>query len=239
MNQKQQAFVCEMLRHGNRAEAYRNAYHPKSDNPRSLQSAAGRLMKNPEVAEAIWSAQERIYAEVYEDLKARVLREELTVQRKREILAQIAEGDWIIQPPPDEVPDQPTAVLIPTLKERLKAIDMDNKMTGAYRNENIGAQPAEREEHNLPNSETGETTEVQQKTTIEEPSLNNPTAIAPCTVFFPLHYSKEKKPFMHPGIKNDPRLNKPATCTPTIAEVRTFMANKPAQQPSWMETIRL
>ncbi|WP_276132300.1 terminase small subunit [Polluticoccus soli] len=138
MNRKQQAFVCEMLRHGNRAEAYRAAYKPQSDNPRSVESAANRLMKNPEIAEAVQTVQDRIYAEVQEELKARVLHETLTTQRKREILAQIAEGQWIMQPPPDNIEGKPTAVLIPTLKERLRAIDMDNRMTGTYsRKENV------------------------------------------------------------------------------------------------------
>src|SRR6187551_576560 len=64
----------------------------------------------------------------------------LTVQRKRELLAQIAEGKWMEQPPPDHIEGQRVPVMVPTLKERLKAIDMDNRMDGSYR---AATQPGE------------------------------------------------------------------------------------------------
>lgn len=211
MNLKQQAFVCEMLRHGNRAEAYKAAYQTKSNNPRSLQSAADRLMKNPEVAAAIQSVHERIYAEVQEELKARITHEVLTAQRKREILAQIAEGEWMVQPPPEELSNQRTAVLIPTMKERLKAIDMDNRMTGAYEKENAA-------KHN----------NTQQEPPVAD-NNEEPVVVPPPLQQTPPPAQHIRTPFIIPVVDtHDPQLNKPLS--------NTAMS---AQQHPWLQTIRV
>ncbi|MCD6064986.1 MAG: Terminase small subunit [Flavipsychrobacter sp.] len=218
MNPKQQAFVCEMLRHGNRAEAYKAAYNPRSNNPHSLQSAADRLMKNPEVAEAISSVHERIYAEVQEELKTQMLCEVLTTQRKRELLAQIAEGEWMVQPPPYDMPGQRTAVLIPTLKERLKAIDMDNRMTNAYEKENATKHNNTQQE---PPTETGNasTVEAQQELINHSPRI--------------------RTPFIIPVVDTqDPQLNKPRQAA-TAVEAQRIIANLTTQPPAWLQTIRI
>jgi phage terminase small subunit len=227
MNRKQQAFVCEMLRHGNKAEAYRAAYKPQSDNPRSIESASNRLMKTPEVAEAIRSVQQRIYAEVQEELKARMLHEALTMQRKREILAQIAEGQWIMQPPPDSIEGKPTAVLIPTLKERLKTIDMDNRMTGAYTAKQT-AQPTEEEKHN----KTQHSPEPREKETTQEEKLPREKGI-----YAPVPGGK-KHPFVLPFINSDdPLLNRSANGSSKLQlpRIRQLSPVKPA----WLQTIRV
>jgi hypothetical protein len=227
MNRKQQAFVCEMLRHGNKAEAYRAAYKPQSDNPRSIESVANRLLKIPELAEAIRSVQQRIYAEVQEELKARMLHEALTVQRKREILAQIAEGQWIMQPPPDSIDGKPTAVLIPTLKERLKAIDMDNRMIGAYTTKQT-AQPTEEEKHN----KTQQPSEPLEKEITPEEKLPRERDI-----YAPVPGGK-KHPVVLPFINSrDPQLNRSANGSSSLQLPRIHQLSP--VEPAWLETIRV
>ncbi|WP_276133602.1 terminase small subunit [Polluticoccus soli] len=214
MNPKQQAFVCEMLRHGNRAEAYKAAYHSTSNNQHSLQSAANRLMKNPEVSGAIRSVHERIYAEVQEELKARITREVLTVQRKRELLAQIAEGEWMLQPPPADMSEQRTAVLIPTLKERLKALDMDNRMTGAYEKE-------ETTKHNNTQQEPPDTANNDEAVTLVPATESVQQTPQPLPHI--------RMPFIIPVVDtHDPQLNRPVTSTTVLL-----------QQPPWLQPVRV
>ena len=60
-----------MLRHGDKKKAYRAAYDPTNQNERSIESAANRLMKNQEVADAIEEAENRMYAEAEQELRER------------------------------------------------------------------------------------------------------------------------------------------------------------------------
>lgn len=241
MNRKQQAFVCEMLRHGNKAEAYKAAYKPQSDDPRSIESASGRLLKIAEIAEAIQTIQDRIYAEVQVELKACKQHEALTRQRKREILAQMAEGQWIMQPPPDNIKGKPTVVLVPTLKERLRAIDMDNRMTGAYSIEER-AEIENEEKHN----------KTQRSGTVEKEVVSG-NKQAQQEIYVPLPVADKKKPFVMPVIKSrDPLLNGPVignpdaivpalplrgTCGSCMQERGVSIPYE--SKPAWLQTIRV
>lgn len=134
MNLKQQRFITEMLRHGDKVVAYKIAYQSDSASYTTLESAANRLLKNPEVAAAIQSTVDRIRHEVEEELKAEMRRELLSVQRKREILARIAEGDvYIEQTFKGKGCQTCTQMAKPTINQMLKAIDIDNRMAGDYK----------------------------------------------------------------------------------------------------------
>ncbi|WP_276132473.1 terminase small subunit [Polluticoccus soli] len=205
MNLNQHAFVCELLRHGNKCEAYKTAYNPQTENPRSIESAANRLMKDPEVTAAIAEAQERILEEARQVLKEKYIAELLTVQRKRELLAQIAEGKWMEQPPPDHIEGQRTPVMVPTIKERLKAIDMDNRMDGSYqaaaRSVEIPEQP---EGQNEPGSQPPAVPCKTQQNATKQP------ATLPTTIYVPVTNGKMEKPVTEPRIEPPlPFLNTP------------------------------
>ncbi len=224
----QHAFVCALLRHGNKSEAYKTAYQPKNENPRSIESAANRLMQNPEVSAAIAEAQERMLEKARQVLKEKYVAELLTVQRKRELLAQIAEGKWMEQPPPDHIEGQRVPVMVPTLKERLKAIDMDNRMDGSYRvatksqTTEPGGQPSAQNEmqDTQPAGKTGKT----QQNTTKQP-LKLPTAI-----YVPVTNNKIEKPAIEPrAVPPAPYLNTP----------KFFAENNKVQQPGWLRTVRL
>lgn len=134
MNLKQYAFVTEMLKHGDKIIAYKNAYQSPSASYTTLESAANRLLKNPEVAAAIQSTLDRIRHEVEEELKDELRKELLSVQRKREILARIAEGDvYIEQTYKGKGCQSCTQMAKPTINQMLKAIDIDNRMAGDYK----------------------------------------------------------------------------------------------------------
>jgi hypothetical protein len=215
-----------MLRHGDKKKAYRAAYDSANQNERSIESAANRLMQNQEVADAIEDAENRMYAEAMQELKEHYVTQLLSVQRKRELLAQIAEGNWIEQAPPDHITGHPIAVMVPTLKDRLKAIDMDNRMDGSYKasakatpgEENTNeANPPENTEHNPPTGRTGNTQPV-----------NKPVKGA---VYIAVKGNRIEKPEITPrAIPPSPYLNKP---------LEFLQRNKTQQPPGWMRTVQL
>lgn len=226
MNLNQHAFVCELLRHGNKCEAYRTAYKPQTENSRSIESAANRLMKDPEVSAAVAEAQERMLEEARQALKEKYIAELLTVQRKRELLAQIAEGKWMEQPPPGHIEGQRTPVMVPTIKERLKAIDMDNRMDGSYhaaaRSGEIPAQPGVQTEtgSQVPAVQTGQT----QQNATKQP------VILPGAIYVPVTNGKIEKPVTEPRIVPAlPFLNRPQFSS----------ENNKSQQSPWLRTVRL
>ncbi|MCB0698954.1 MAG: hypothetical protein H6551_12120 [Chitinophagales bacterium] len=133
MNQKQQRFVTEYLRIGDKVIAYRIAYQTRSTNLRSLESAVNRLLNDPEVAKAISDVQSRIRADVEQELKEEFRRELLSVQRKRELLAAIATGDILVeQHYKGKGCATCTQLVRPTINQMLKAIDIDSKLARHY-----------------------------------------------------------------------------------------------------------
>ena len=222
MNTNQHRFVCEMLRHGDKKKAYRAAYDPTNQNERSIESAANRLMKNQEVADAIEEAENRMYAEAEQELRERYVSQLLSVQRKRELLAQIAEGNWIEQPPPDHITDHPIAVMVPTLKDRLKAIDMDNRMDGSYRVMPPSPEAPAAEENKDEANPPGNT-----ERTKTQPANNSPAG----AVYIAVKGNRIEKPQITPKVvPPHPFLNK---------AVDANGYNKTQQPPGWMRTVQL
>lgn len=190
MNHKQFTFTMEMLRHGDKILAYSIAYQPKSPNYRTIESAANRLLQNPEIANYIESTRNRIQQEVEAEVKEQLKAELLTVHRKRQILARIAEGDvYIEQTYKGKGCQSCTQMAKPTINQMLKAIDIDNRMAGDYVDKrpktivhaNVVTKPAEIDAEPTANSISHaalrrllKTQKPQQNTTILTPSYSPP-----------------------------------------------------------------
>ncbi len=133
MNFKQQRFITEFLRYGDKIIAYKTAYDNPSSDPEVIISAANRLLRQPEIREAIEAAQNRIRYQVEAELKEELKQELLTIQRKREILAQIATGEALIeQHSKGKNCNMCTILQRPNFNQILKAIDLDSKLAGHY-----------------------------------------------------------------------------------------------------------
>ncbi len=174
MNLKQHAFVTEYLRFGCAQTAYRNAYKCYQSPARSIESAGNRLLKNPEVAQAIHNAQSRIRSEVEQELKEQLKYELLTLQRKREILSMIAQGDiYIEQNYKGKDCRTCTQLVKPTINQMLKAIDLDSKLAGHYATKKqqtvVHTAPVKQKEEVEIVAEQTNTDISQQNTTITTP----------------------------------------------------------------------
>lgn len=132
MNTKQYTFVTEYLRSSDHIMAYKNAYQSTSDYT-TIESAANRLLKHPEVAQAIREAQTAIRQQVEREVAEKLKGELLTIQRKRELLYQIATGEmYVEQNYKGKNCSQCTQFIRPSINQMLKAIDLDNKLAGHY-----------------------------------------------------------------------------------------------------------
>lgn len=133
LNLKQQTFITEYLRLKDKVMAYRAAYGNEESNYNTLESAANRLLRNPEIAEAIQSVMDNVRREVEAELKQEMKTELMSLHRKRELLAQIAEGDMYVEQNYKGRGCNTCTVLVrPTINQRLKAIHLDNQLAGHY-----------------------------------------------------------------------------------------------------------
>lgn len=135
---KQETFVREMIKGTEQAEAYRIAY-PNSS-PAAARTSSYTLLQNPTISAAIKEGAAKIHAiatqEIVQEAKEELRATLLTTVRKREILALIAEGNILIE---KKIPmfnplaggiEVITISEAPDARERMKAIEIDNKMTG-------------------------------------------------------------------------------------------------------------
>ena len=134
MNLKQQTFITEYLRRNDAFTAYCIAYNLKDcSNYTSIMSSANRLLNTPEVAETIRTIMDGIRHDVEQEIKAEMKRELLTVQRKRELLAQIATGEmYVMQYYKGKDCNQCSQHVAPTINQMLRAIDLDSRLAGHY-----------------------------------------------------------------------------------------------------------
>ena len=63
LSKKQAEFVAAIIQGTGAGEAYRQAFHPKTENPDSLRALASKERKKPEVSEAITNGLAAIAAE--------------------------------------------------------------------------------------------------------------------------------------------------------------------------------
>ena len=127
-------FITTYLRHRSMYTAYCIAYNVEDQRQyESIMAAAQQLMDDPEVGGLIRSVLEHVHYEVEQEIRAELKTELLTVQRKRELLANIATGEmYAIQNYKSKDCNQCTQMVRPTINQMLKAIDLDSKLAGHY-----------------------------------------------------------------------------------------------------------
>ncbi len=133
MNTRQQKFVTEYLKWGIPALAYANAYNKPNPNGRAIESAANRLMRNPEVKQAIHDAEDRIRHQVEQEIADRQALDVFTIEQKRHLLKQIATGDMLVEQRYKTGDCRHcTQFVRPDINQMLRAIDLDNRMAAHY-----------------------------------------------------------------------------------------------------------
>lgn len=133
MNLKQHTFVTEYLRRGDQVMAYMHAYNRFDANYKTIESASNRLLKKPEIAQAIHDAQTRVREQVEQELAQELKDQVLTIEHKRQLLFKIATGEMVVeQNYKGKNCTQCTQFIHPSINQMLKAIDIDNKLTHQY-----------------------------------------------------------------------------------------------------------
>ncbi len=133
MNAKQYEFVMQYLQHKDKITAYTIAYNKRTCNYRAVESAANRLLQNPEIKQYIATMRESMYNEAMQEVQKDLKTELLTVHRKREVLARIVNGEHsVIQNFKGKNCQVCTYFLYPTIREILQGIREDNRMAGHY-----------------------------------------------------------------------------------------------------------
>ena len=127
-------FITTYLRHRSVYTAYCIAYNVEDQSQyETIMAAAQQLMDDPEVGGLIRSVLEHVQYEVEQEIRAQQKTELLTIQRKRELLANIATGEmYAIQNYKGKDCNQCTQMVRPTINQMLKAIDLDSKLAGHY-----------------------------------------------------------------------------------------------------------
>lgn len=141
MNRRQKLFVEEMIRTGDKNLAYHKAYPKAGTDSCRINSSA--LLRNPSIAQAVKDGSSQIESlatqEATESLKLEIMGNVLSRNMKREELYKIAKigevEDVIRRYEEDPQTGRMVYKEIPikrraTVLERLKAIELDNKMTG-------------------------------------------------------------------------------------------------------------
>lgn len=133
MKLRHRAFVTEYLKHRDAYLAYVHVYNVQSDNYIATLSSANRLLNRPDISAAIQSVQDAIRADVEYELRQELKKELLTVQRKRELLAQIATGEmYVMQYYKGKDCSHCSQHVAPTINQMLRAIDLDSRLAGHY-----------------------------------------------------------------------------------------------------------
>ncbi len=166
MNIEQHNFITEYLRHNSTYTAYCLAYKPEDASQyESIMCAAQQLMDDHEVGGVIRSVLDGVRHDVEQEIRAQQKTELLTIQRKRELLANVATGEmYAIQNYKGKDCNQCTQMVRPTINQMLKAIDLDSKLAGHY-----SARQATVDSLQLTKSEN--TSETQQNATMEQSPL--------------------------------------------------------------------
>ncbi len=134
MNLEKQTFITAYLRHRSEYTAYCLAFNPENAaDYNAIMSATASLMDDPGVGGVIRSVIDGIRQDVEQEIKAQQKTELLTMQSKRELLARIARGEMTaVQHYKGKDCTYCTQMVLPTINQMLKAIDLDNRMAGHY-----------------------------------------------------------------------------------------------------------
>lgn len=118
---KQEKFVQGIIEGMSQAEAYRSAYSAKNMSDKTVWEAASTLMKNHKVATRIKELREQL-------IKPSIM----TAQERLEFLTEVihgTKGEKVIE----IVDGEKVEIEVPaSMKNRLSAIDIMNKMQGEY-----------------------------------------------------------------------------------------------------------
>ncbi|RYE24871.1 MAG: hypothetical protein EOP51_06045, partial [Sphingobacteriales bacterium] len=145
MNIKQHTFITYYLQSGDKVQAYKAAYQSKSNNENALESAANRLLRRTDVSEALRMTLQTVRGQAESELKDQLRVELLSVNEKRAMLASIARGEPVPQSIPVGNDVSRTGSLLPTINQRLKAIDIDNRISGLYHKAETNTEETEQE----------------------------------------------------------------------------------------------
>ena len=118
---KQEAFVKNIIDGMSQADAYRNAYSTKNMSDNAIYREASVLMTNPNISQRLKELRDQM-------MKPSIM----SAQERLEFLTKIIngeQGEKMVQ----VVDGEPIEVDVPTsLKNKLNAIDIMNKMQGEY-----------------------------------------------------------------------------------------------------------
>ena len=118
---KQEKFVQGIIEGMSQAEAYRSAYSTKNMSDKTIWEAASTLMRNNKVATRVKELREQISQKSI-----------MTAQERLEFLTEVingTKGEKVIE----VVDGKPVEIEVPaSMKNRLSAIDIMNKMQGEY-----------------------------------------------------------------------------------------------------------
>lgn len=132
MNLHQQTFITEYLRHNDAIVAYQLAYECSSSDYEQVLQKAQEVLHHPDVAAAISSITEGIRHRVEQEQQA-AQSGVLSIQQKRQILAQIATGQLSVeQSYKGKDCNVCSQYVRPTINHMLRAIHIDNKLAGHY-----------------------------------------------------------------------------------------------------------
>jgi phage terminase small subunit len=118
---KQEKFIQNIVKGFNQREAYKDAYNCKSMSDNAIDREACLLMKNPKVAQR--------HRELVDAIAKPTI---MTAQERLEYLTEVVKGtqcEKVIE----MVNGEPKEIEVPTsMKNKLSAIDLMNKMQGEY-----------------------------------------------------------------------------------------------------------
>lgn len=118
---KQEAFVKNIIDGMSQADAYRSAYPNQRMSDKTIQETASRLMKNSKIIARL------------EELRKELIKPTImSAQERLEFLTKVINGEKgeIVT---EMIDGEPTEIEVPaSMKNRLSAIDIMNKMQGEY-----------------------------------------------------------------------------------------------------------
>lgn len=128
MTKEQEHFIKEMLEHGDKTRAYIAAYH--GINPKYACGSAYRLLKRPHIQDALKDLDTHALKKAEQDTGFKFIL--FTYAEKRDLLRRIALGETLVIKRQMKNGEWKTKELIPSFADRLRAIDIDNRMAGEY-----------------------------------------------------------------------------------------------------------
>lgn len=211
MKTEQQKFIIEYLRFNDKVIAYKNAYNSDADYE-TMEAAADNLLSNPEVAELVNDTTAAIRSRTESEIAAEQKGAMLTVQKKRELLYEIATGQMLAeQSYKGKDCNVCTQYVRPTINHMLRAIQIDNQLAG-----HTTKKKSSPEFHNPVRPQAGKT---QQKHHSHHPELDSGSGETRKTTLKNHNISQQKPHSHHPS--RHPELDSGSGKTQTTTPKKT------------------